>query len=131
VDRRIANSLETEKSRHSVEALTALAVLQSLCSELQTRGYDVTSPDLAKKASIASFACTLPLMKVDIFLTAGELSGDWVECKLEPLGWRRTWKSPPYEAIRQEWEQLRLVIDEHLTRAFRTEWLRWVRPSQA
>jgi hypothetical protein len=129
VNRQIASSVGPEKNRHSLQALTALAVLKNLSEELQARGYNVTSAKLAKNTAIASCSCTLPLIRVDIFLTAGEPDGDWVECKLAPLGWRRRWSSPIYQEIWQDWEQLRLVIDEHLTQAFQTEWLRWVRPS--
>lgn len=128
INRQIANSLEAEESGHSVQALTALAILKRLSTELEARGYHVTSPGLAKDAAIGSFSCILPLMKLDIFLTAGEPNNDWVECKLEPLGWRRTWKSPGYKEIWQEWEQLRIVIDEHLHKAFQIESLRWERP---
>jgi hypothetical protein len=129
VNRQIANSFGTEKGCHSVQAFTALAILRSLSEELQARGYDVTSPSLAKNAAIASIRCTLPLMKLDIFLTAAEPHTDWVECKLGPLGWSRTWKSPPYRKIWQEWEQLRAVIDEHLTEVFQIKSLQWGRPT--
>jgi hypothetical protein len=130
VTQQVSHSTKTGRGSDSVHALAALAVLRSISSELQNRGYEVTSPGLARNTAIASFTCTLPLVRVDIFLTAGEPDGDWIDCKLSPLGWRRTWKAPDYQEIWREWEQLRLVIDEHLPKAFNTESLHWVRPPQ-
>ena len=129
VNRGFASSFGSERKRRSVQALTALALVRQLSAELKARGYKVSEPGLAKDAAIASFSCTLPLMKVDIFISAADPDGDWVECKLEPLGWHRMWKSPGYEEIWRAWEQLRIVIDHHLSKSLQIESLCWIRPS--
>jgi hypothetical protein len=128
VNRALASSFGTERKPHSVQALIALALVRQLSAELQARGYKVSKPGVAKNAAIASFRCTLPLLKVDIFISAADSDGDWLECKLEPLGWRRMWKSPAYQEIWQAWEQLRIVIDHHLSKALQIESLCWRRP---
>lgn len=115
------------KEEYSVQAQIALAILSGLADELRTRGYEVNSPGLAKKAAIASFSCKSFRMIVDLFLTVNERQNGIVECKLEPLGWRRTWKVPPYEEIWREWVQMRTLIEEYLTNTLHVEPLRWER----
>lgn len=128
VNRGLTISFGEEGRRHSVQAATALALAKQLSADLKTKGYKVSEPSLTTDAAIASFSCTVPLLKVDIFISAVDRDGDWIECKLEPLGWRRTWKSPAYEEIWRAWEQLRTVIDHHLSNALQIESLRWVKP---
>lgn len=128
VNRGLASSFGTELKGHSVQALTALALVRQLSAELKARGYKVSKPGVAKNAAIASFTCTLPLLKIDIFIGAADPDGDWVECKLEPLGWSRMWKSPGYEEIWRAWEQLQIIIDHYLSKTFQIESLCWRRP---
>jgi hypothetical protein len=104
-----------------------LAILSGLADELRTRGYQVNLPDVAKKAAIASFNCKSSRMIVDLFLTVNERSDGILDCKLEPLGWRRTWKVPAYEEIWREWVQMRTLIEEYLTKTFHVERLQWER----
>lgn len=115
------------KGQYSVQAQVALAILSGLADELRTRGYDVNSPTLAKKAAIGSFSCKSSRMIVELFLTANEPQGGIIECKLGPLAWRRTWKAPPYEEIWREWVQMRALIEQYLTKTLHVEPLRWER----
>jgi hypothetical protein len=128
VDWRRLDLREAGKAGESVQRLAMLAILSSLSGELRARGYEVSIPKLVKGAPMAYFNCTLHLLKPDICLTASGSTDPFIDCKLEPLGWRRTWKTPPYHEIWQEWEQLRGVIDEHLTKTLHIEPLRWERP---
>lgn len=117
-----ARSVSHIKGR-SVRELTALAVLESIAAELRVKGYDVTSPGLGK-GPIASFSCCLPLVKIDLYLTAYASQATMIECKLEPLGWSRKRVLSNHELLR-EWEQLRSIIDEHLSAVLNAEYLRW------
>lgn len=115
------------KGQHSVQAQIGLAILSGLADELRARGYQVNSPSLARRAAIASFNCKSTRMIVDLFLTANQRDDGIIECKLEPLGWRRTWKMPPYEEIWREWVGMRTLIDEFLTKTLHVQPLRWER----
>ncbi len=126
-DQKWVDISKISKGQYSVQAQVALAILSGLADELRMRGYQVNSPGLAKKAAIASFNCKSSRMIVELFLTANERQDGIIDCKLEPLGWRRTWKVPPYEEIWHEWVQMRTLIEEYVTKTLRVEPLRWER----